>query len=324
MFNKEADEKNTNTTKFLIKRLLVILGFLYLIAIPAGILGDKRKFEPVDMGILLIVLVANSELSLKDTVERLSSVKVTPTSVEATLKEKVNQLSEEVANQAQKQADQDKADAEVKSFIDLQLSETAPLKIDLNSLCEKIAKASSSTTETIYKITKDARRNARDKRGIIERTIPIFQALIKSGYENAIYRFYAQLGYALKDQESPDWVGAKCNLDTAIKLWRREHSNGPLPSLYCFNWLICAAELNEQPKLSQREIDERIEAATTCETLYRVISANKKYLTWVAKHRGNNCNIHPEFDNLNGYCRRDYDEQEKQLSGLQRWKGSEN
>jgi hypothetical protein len=315
MFTKITNRKMTSA--FLLKRLLVILGFLYLIAIPSGLLGnDKRKFEPTDLGILLIVLIANSEVSLKETLERLSSVKVTPTSFEATLKEKVDQLTEEVANQAQKQVEQDRADAEAKRFIDHQLSETSPLKVDLESLTEKISKTSASARETIYKITKDARRNAYDKRGLIERTIPVFQALIKSGSDKANYRFYAQLGYALKDQEKPDWVGAKANLDMAIKLWRQDHPTDPLPSLYCFNWVICAAETDEQPKLSQAEVDERIRAATTCLTLYKMICSNKKYLTWVERHRSDTCKICPESENLGGYCRKDYDEKEKAHSAV--------
>lgn len=303
---------------FAVKRIVVILGLVYLACIPLGKLGDKR-FQPVDLGFLMIVLIVNSNVKLKDTIERLSSAKVTPTSVEFTLKERVEQLSEKIDNQAKKQADQDRADAEAKSWVDLQLSETAYGKVNLEELQRKISSASSSATETIYKMAKDARRNGYNKKGIIERTIPIFQSLIDSGYENEPYRFYAQLGYALKDQEKPDWRAAKNNLDKAIALWEEKHPTGYLPSLYCFNWLLCAAHLKDKPKLAQQEIDRRIETATMCKNLYSVIrnEQNKIVLDWICEHySGDISTLTPKFNNLSGYCRKDSDEQQKLLSGI--------
>ncbi|WP_146141215.1 hypothetical protein [Stenomitos frigidus] len=307
MFNKSITERKTDIPAVWMKRLFVILGFLYLIAIPSGALGEKRKLEPVDIGVLLIVLVVNSDISLKETMERLSSVKVTATSFEAELKEKIEK---EVSVKVD---EKDKADAEAKKLVDLQLSETPPSGIK-QELRDKIALASSSTIETIYKMAKDARRNGQHKKGIIERTIPVFRALTESEYGKNRCQFYAQLGYALKDQETPDWKGARDNLDTAIKLWRGKHPISPLPSLYCFNWVICMAELDEQSILQQQEIDERIRAATICETLYRAIFDNNQFRCWVAKHQGGKFTAWPEFENLSGHCRKNYDEREKQLS----------
>lgn len=302
-----------------IKRVVVILSLIYLACIPTGKLGDKR-FQPVDIGLLMIVLIVNSDVKLKDMIERLSSAKVTPTSVEFTLKERVEQLSEKIDNQVKKQEDQDRADAEAKSWVDLQLSETVYGKVDLNVLREKIHQASASATETIYKMAKDARRNGYNKKGIMERTTPIFQALIDSDYDNERYRFYAQLGYALKDQESPNWEQAKNNLDTAITLWEEQHPTSYLPSLYCFNWLLCVAHLGSELELEQKEIDKRIEAATMCKSLYSAIKSeqNKVLLDWIcANYSGDIAALTPKFTNLSGYCRKDSDEQKVLLSRLQ-------
>lgn len=309
------NEKNMGIAA-VFKHILVIFSLFYLVCIPLGKLGEKR-FTPVDMGVLMIVLIVNSEVKLKDMVERISSAKVTPTSVEFTLQEKIEKLSEKVDVQAKKQVAQDQADAEAKSLVDIQLSETGHKNVTQSELREKIHSASSSATETIYKMAKDARRNGSNKKGIIERTIPIFQALIDSEYENDTYRFYAQLGYALKDKENPDWKEAKNKLDSAISLWKQKHPTDDFPSLYCFNWLFCAANLKDKLELEQEEINKRIEAATTCNSLYAVIKdeKHKNIMDWMCEnYRGDISTLTPKFSNLSGYCRKDSDEQKKLLS----------
>lgn len=311
------NEKNISLAAVL-KHIVVILISIYLVCIPLGKVGQKR-FTPVDMGILVILLIVNSDIKFKEVVERISSAKLTPTSVEVTLKEKVEQLSEKIDDQAKKIDELDKADAEAKSCVDLQLSETSYKNVNLDDLSKKIGNASSSAKEAIYKMAKDARRNGHNKNGIIERTIPIFQALIDSKYKNARCRFYAQLGYALKDQENPDWEEAKNNLDVAISLWEQNHPNDTLPSVYCFNWLFCAANSKDKLELEQEEINKRIEAATICETLYAAIKdeKHKNILDWMCKnYRGDISKLTPKLNNLSGYCRKDSDERKKLLSGI--------
>lgn len=111
-----SDNENNMGIAAVLKHILVIFSLLYLVCIPFGKLGGKR-FTPVDMGVLMIVLIVNSEVKFKDIVERISSAKVTPTSVEFTLQEKIDKLSEKVDIQAKKQVDQDKADAEAKAWL---------------------------------------------------------------------------------------------------------------------------------------------------------------------------------------------------------------
>ncbi|MER3431851.1 MAG: hypothetical protein C4288_00070 [Leptolyngbya sp. ERB_1_1] len=55
-----------------IKRVVVILSLIYLACIPTGKLGGDKRFQPVDIGLLMIVLIVNSDVKLKDTIERLS------------------------------------------------------------------------------------------------------------------------------------------------------------------------------------------------------------------------------------------------------------
>ena len=57
----------------------------------------------------------------------------------------------------------------------------------------------------------------------MERTIPIFRALIASDIEGVYHANHGQLGYALKDQRTPDWAQAEAELTQAIRLrgdWR--------------------------------------------------------------------------------------------------------
>jgi hypothetical protein len=77
-----------------------------------------------------------------------------------------------------------------------------------------------------------------------ERTIPIFESLLDSHYGNQRHRYHAQLGYALKDQEQPDWEKARDSLENAAALL--EESNRPMSPYYKFNWALCAIELDRQ------------------------------------------------------------------------------
>jgi len=76
---------------------------------------------------------------------------------------------------------------------------------------------------------------------VMERTIPIFRALIASEGAERFHRNHSQLGYALKDQRTPDWAGAERCLTEAIEIrgspdqgWR----------MYEFNRGICRIELD--------------------------------------------------------------------------------
>jgi len=72
---------------------------------------------------------------------------------------------------------------------------------------------------------------------MMERTIPVFQALIESDVEKNFHENHGQLGYALKDQRTPDWAGALSALNTAIRM------RGPAATygfkLYEFNRALC-------------------------------------------------------------------------------------
>jgi hypothetical protein len=92
----------------------------------------------------------------------------------------------------------------------------------------------------------------------MERTIPIFLALIHSDVEAQFHRNYAQLGYALKDSRKPQWEEAEAALTRAIEIRGPWQQNGWL--YYEFNRAICRIMRDdpEQSSPSAPEIRARI------------------------------------------------------------------
>ncbi len=78
----------------------------------------------------------------------------------------------------------------------------------------------------------------------IERTIPIFRALLESEPATSAnyHRYLAQLAYALKDQTNPDWEQSRELLTQAI------HVRGPTGTFreYEFNRAVCSLALGDR------------------------------------------------------------------------------
>src|SRR5262249_14783158 len=69
-------------------------------------------------------------------------------------------------------------------------------------------------------------RTAQIVKPLMERTIPIFEALIESDQESRFHRNYGQLGYALKDQREPRWDQAEAALTKAIQIRDSKDDDG--------------------------------------------------------------------------------------------------
>jgi len=100
---------------------------------------------------------------------------------------------------------------------------SAPSQEELNAA---VAAASDDTKAQIFRQAAWQRHdtwcNLPDKPKM-ERTIPVFRALIASDTERVYHANHGQLGFALKDQRNPDWSGARDELSEAIRLrgdWR--------------------------------------------------------------------------------------------------------
>ncbi len=97
------------------------------------------------------------------------------------------------------------------------------------------------------------------KKAKMERTTPLFRALIASDQDDEYHRNHAQLGYALKDQRAPDWIGAETELSKAIQIRGSglEHDY----VIYEFNRAICRINTDENFKQKNKataEVSKRI------------------------------------------------------------------
>ncbi len=76
---------------------------------------------------------------------------------------------------------------------------------------------------------KEMQKDGQQKQWMVERTIPIFEALMRNDPEN--HRIHAQLGYALLGKKEPDWLTAKAELSKAIELRDKSPDKGKLLGL---------------------------------------------------------------------------------------------
>jgi hypothetical protein len=76
----------------------------------------------------------------------------------------------------------------------------------------------------------------------MERTLPVFMALIASDINKEYHRNHAQLGYALKDSREPRWSEAEKALSEAIERRDRSGDSGKW-ILYEFNHALCLIAL---------------------------------------------------------------------------------
>ena len=109
----------------------------------------------------------------------------------------------------------------------------------------------------VYFLAREARRPNRETNKLkMERTIPIFRALIASeegGRHD--HNNHGQLGFALKDQEPPDCKEAELELSTAIEIRDSQQVTGALD--YEFVRAFCRIKLEKEAlELGQPPIEE--------------------------------------------------------------------
>lgn len=110
-----------------------------------------------------------------------------------------------------------------------------------------VTPASSSVKAQIYYLAQDIRsQNWKDRqtKPIMERTIPIFRALIACDTDTIYYANHGQLGFALKDQRQPNWTEAEAELTRAIEIRGPWQAKGWV--IYEFNRAICRISLDPE------------------------------------------------------------------------------
>ncbi len=201
-------------------------------------------------------------------------------------------LSEKMArveNRLSQFEEQMEKDAKAYSIVQTQINYDSNMVAPTDDMIiDAVGKASKSMKQQIFFIAQDHRsKNWRElvNKPTMERTIPIFRALIRSDKENYYHRNHAQLGYALKDQRQPEWKEAKVEFDIAIKIRGPWEQNGWL--FYEFNRAICKINLDEDlasDKASTTETREEIlsdlVAAAHAAQLHRLIKNDPTIVKW--------------------------------------------
>lgn len=117
-----------------------------------------------------------------------------------------------------------------------------PNEADIKEMHAAIAAASASAKTTIFYQAREVRsRNWQHEKAKMERTIPIFRALLAAEGGDQFHTNHGQLGYALKDQQKPDWAAAEKELSEAIRLRGDWRQHGWV--LYEFNRAVCRIQL---------------------------------------------------------------------------------
>ena len=125
------------------------------------------------------------------------------------------------------------------------------LKSKVNEL---INKASDFGKKVAYQLAKVNRRSNRTSDiSLVERSIPVFEALVDSNKRKNRHDYFGQLAYALKDKNEADWEKAEENFNTAILI------RGTSEPEYCyeFNRAICKVGIYNNAK-EKMPLDENL------------------------------------------------------------------
>jgi len=126
----------------------------------------------------------------------------------------------------------------------------------------------------------------RDDKQLMELATPIFRALIDADSEGKYHRNHAQLGYALKDQRTPDWSAALAELNKAIQMRVPWKETGWL--FYEFNRAVCNISLDPDYKggrPSKPEIHDMILAdlkAASHARLKKAMMSDPRIAEWMS------------------------------------------
>ncbi len=199
-----------------------------------------------------------------------------------------------VENEIHAEAKQKKADAEALSLVQLQLNagrgSALPPQEDLNA---KIKAASPAARSQVYFLAREARSQNREaNKPKMERTIPIFLALIASETkEKRYHNNHGQLGFALKDREPPEFKEAERELSTAIEI--RDSQSDPGALDYEFVRAFCRIKLEKEAMQSGQPSSEEtkskiladLQKATRDNTLQKRMQEDETIKQWLENNQ---------------------------------------
>jgi hypothetical protein len=159
-------------------------------------------------------------------------------------------------------------------------------EVNITEMTELIMKCTQTAKVSIFYLAQKVRgENWRTNKHVMERTIPVFQALVRSDPEKKYHQNFSQLGYALKDKETPDYQSALTNLTRAIEIRGAWQEHGW--RIYEMNRAYCRIQLdlNFQSKKASDEtvkklIDEDLRAAESDTFLKKIVLSDEVFVNW--------------------------------------------
>ena len=181
-------------------------------------------------------------------------------------------------------------DAKALNIVQRQLNpvpDTAPIPQEEINAALKLA-SSNAKAQVFYQVRGIRSENWRERQGKpkMERTIPVFRALVASDTDDVYHANHGQLGFALKDQRQPNWTEADFELTRAIEIRGPWQEHGWL--LYELNRAICRINLDEAFK-QERESDDKtkqiinadLKAAANAQELVEIIANEPAINRWL-------------------------------------------
>jgi hypothetical protein len=139
--------------------------------------------------------------------------------------------------------------------------------------------------QVFHRAREQRRVNARTAKDRVASTVPVFRALVAADTDRRYHRSHAQLGYALKDQQEPDWRGAEEILSAAIAI------RGPSTRawlLYEYNRARCRINLDLSLGVSDPQVRDAIlgdlRLAARSPQLFAMLQKEEDILAWLARN----------------------------------------
>ena len=152
-------------------------------------------------------------------------------------------------------------------------------RVTADEVKKAIQKASPMVKVQIFYLAKKTRKdNWELNKPLMERTIPIFEALIESDASGSFHKNHGQLGYALKDKREADYAAAEASLTRAIKIRGPWQQTGWI--IYEANRAICRIESDSEFK--QNKSSSAKNKSRILEDL-NVVSAEEGLADWFEK-----------------------------------------
>ena len=201
----------------------------------------------------------------------------------------IGQLEQKVEKQTEEVDDfrrQMLADAEAYNLVGRRLNPNPDIpEVSQAELDKAIESASRHVRVQIFNQAWEVRgENWQTNKVKMERTIPIFRALISQDTEEKYHMNHGQLGFALKDKSPPEWKNALDAINIAIK--RRKREGHWL--FYEFNRAMCTIMLdrnyNDQSKSDEdqkRTIIRDLAAAAKAPQLASIIKDDEVVANWM-------------------------------------------